>query len=89
MPPPRTACARRSHLPLSLLLELLANWVELEAVEPMRELGRMLVFAGAALALVNSRFICSICLHRSDSQHALGHVNGGFAGVQRDTYRHG
>jgi hypothetical protein len=28
----------------------LANWVELEAVEPMRELGRMMFFAGAALA---------------------------------------
>jgi hypothetical protein len=34
----------------SLIHESLANWVELDPMEPMRELGRMMIFAGAALA---------------------------------------
>jgi len=39
---------------LSFVVESLTDQIELQPLEPMRELGRMMVFAGAALAAVGA-----------------------------------
>jgi Protein of unknown function (DUF2905) len=53
---PTVACAetikRCGHS--SSMVEPLLNWVELKSVEPIREIGRMMILAGAGLAAIGA-----------------------------------